>query len=353
MYNAGLVSKNPDQIITNIQLDFGEIYRIIEKYEINDKDVLRYHTIAFERSPADYQEKPKEFIKNRIIQLVNDHDSKNAINEIHNYSERLKNSFVIFSQIQDEKSNIEELSKFFMIGRVAPFYPVLMYIYKEKRDKFEKLLSLINRFTFNASLFGLRSNGESYLYTKLRNGEDVISQIEDFTAGNWWNINQRALEAVEYTNYYEWLSKNIVRYILFSYENRLRHEKGFPLLGTKEYFTNIDREKLSIEHISARRAKNIEYDDEFNERYLHSIGNLVIDCAGSNSRKGAKNTKDKLHDYHMAPLMSQNEIDETHCDWEDLKSIKNFIEKREERLKQFIRNQVLIYDNAGSNDLLN
>jgi hypothetical protein len=242
MYNAGLVSSNPDQIIKNIQTDFSEIYRILERYDINDRDVLRYHTIAFEGCPADYQEKPKEYIKNKITNLVNGEDSKNsAINEIQDYSTRLKGSFVIYSKIQEERSQRHELSQLFMIGRVAPFYPVLMRIYKEQIDKFDNLVNLINRFTFRASLVGLRSNGESYLYTKLRNNEDVMALVNIFTSENWWNINRRALEMVEYENYYEWLSTNSVRYILFSYENKLRNSKGFPLLGVREYFTNIER----------------------------------------------------------------------------------------------------------------
>ena len=342
MYSAGLVSKNPDQIIRNIQLDFADIYRTAEKYEINDREVLRYHTIAFEGCPADYQEKPKEFIKNEIAKLVNSLNSDNSvISKIQDYATRLKDSFIVYSQIQEEKYKDPTVSRLFMIGRVAPFYPILMRIYKEQKDQFINLIGLINKFTFRASLVGLRSNGESYLYTKLRNNENVVQLIDSFTAENWWDINKRALEVLEYNNYYEWIATNSVRYILFSYENKLRGEKGFPLLGMSEYFTSIAREKLSIEHISAQRAKDIEYDDEFTEKYMHSIGNLVIDCAGSNSSKGNKNTKDKLQDFNMAPLMSQNEIDQDNCDWKDIESIKIFIRNREEKLKTFIKNHFL------------
>ncbi len=344
MYNAGLVSSNPDQIIKNIQIDFAEIYRLLEKYEINDRDVLRYHTIAFEGCPADYREKPKEFIKNKIFKLVSAGNS--AINEIKDYSTRLKNSFRIYSQIQDERYERHELSQLFMIGRVAPFYPALMFVYKEQKDKFDSLLHLINQFTFRASLVRLKSNGESYLHTKLRNNEDVMALVKSFTSDNWWNINNRALEVIKYENYYEWLSKNSVRYILFSYENKMRKAKGFPLLGMKEYFTNIEREKLSIEHISAQRAKNVEYDDEFIEKFKHNIGNLVIDYAASNSSKGNKNTKDKLQDFNLAPLMSQNEIDETECDWSNVDSIKVFIRNRESKLKMFIKDQFQLNENT-------
>jgi len=341
MYNAGLISGNPDQIIKNIQTEFAEIYRLIEKHDIDDSDILRYHTIAFEGCPADYLERPKEFTKNKINSLALEKNTKTtAIQEIERYSSRLKNSFVTYSKIQEEK-NTCELSQFFMIGRIKPFYPALIRIYKENNDQFITLLKVLNRFTFRASLIGLRSNGESYIYTKLRNSEDVIAQIDSFTKDNWWNINNRALEAIEYENYYEWLNKNIVRYILFSYENKLRKEKGFPILGLKEYYTNINRERLSIEHISAQRAKNVEYDEDFRKSFLHSIGNLVIDFQGSNSSKGSSNTKEKISAYNLAPLMSQNEIDEIRCDWENIKSIMDFIRTREKTLKMFIKDDFL------------
>lgn len=338
MYNAGLVSSNPNQIIKNIQQDFSEIYRIIEKYEINERDVLRYHTIAFEHPPAEYQDKPKAFVKEKITRLVNNRELNiDPIQEIQEYSTRLKNSFVVYSKIQDEKIKAHYLSEFYMIDRVGPYYPILMFYYKEKSDQFKRLVVKLKRFSLLSALTGLRSYGESYLYTCLRNNEDVLTKIQCFTDDNWWDINGRAANVITSSNYYYGISKNVVRYILVVYENSLRNAKGFPLLGFNEYFSTIDREKLSIEHISAQRAKEVIYDEEFNEKYMHSIGNLVIDHVGSNSSKGNKNTNDKICDFKMAPLMSQNEIDESNCDWRDCESIKEFIKHREINLHSFIR----------------
>lgn len=345
MYNAGLVSDNPDQIIKNIQLNFSEIYRLLEQYEINDKDVLRYHTIAFEKCPADYQEKPKEFIKNKITELVKNNSKELVILEITGYSLRLKDSFVIYSKIQENKNTDDELSKLFMIGRIALFYPVIMRIYKEKKDDFQLLIKLIQRFTFIAALIGLRSDsGESHLYTALRNDSNMLDVISSFTNQNLWNINKRILNAIESDNYYnDWINKNIVKYILFSYENSLRESKGHLKLGIKEYFSTDTRAKLSIEHITAQRAKNMKYDDDFNEKYMHNIGNLVIDSVAPNSSKGNSNTSDKLRDYNASPMMSQNEISQlyTNCDWHDIESIKLFIKTREEHIKSFINKNLI------------
>ena len=338
MYNIGLVSKNPNQLIKNIQSNFGEIYRLIEQYELNEKDVLRYHTIAFEGSEED----AKKFIKAKVLALIKTEVPETVIKIISDYAIKLKESFEVFVQIQQLKPTNSELSKLFMIGRVAPFYPVLMRIKKEDTNLFDTLLQNINSFTFRASLIGLRSNAESQINNALRdnaNISDIVNLTKIITENNWWNINERAKETLISKYIYHSLGNNILKFILFSYENSLRQKKGFPLLGFNEYFAENEREKLSIEHITAQKAKGLEFDKDFEDNYLHNIGNLVIDCKASNSSKGNRNTEDKMDAYQTAPLMSQNELDGLTCNWQDLISVKQYIDNREITLKEFIKTQ--------------
>lgn len=337
MYNIGLVSKNPNQLIKNIQSSFGEIYRLIEQNELNEKDILRYHTIAFEGSDED----AKKYIKTKILYLIKTEPSEIIIKTITDYAIKLKESFEIFVQIQQLKPVNFELSKLFMIGRIAPFYPILMRIRKDDQNLFDDLLKNINSFTFRASLIGLRSNAESQINNSLRNNttSEIVNLTKTITVDNWWNINERAKESLTSKYIYQSLGSNILKFILFSYENSLRQKKGFPLLGYNEYFTENEREKLSIEHITAQKAKGLEFDTDFEENYLHNIGNLVIDCKASNSSKGSRNTEDKMNAYQTAPIMSQNELDNINCNWQDLISVKLYINNREAILKNFIKEQ--------------
>ena len=336
MYNIGLVSKNPNQLIKNIQSDFGEIYRNIEKYQLNEKDILRYHTIAFEGSEED----AKKYIKAKVLTAIKKETPETVINIISDYSIKLKDSFEVFVQILQSKLTSIELTKLFMIGRVAPFYPIMMRIKKENESSFNTLLQNINRFTFRASLIGLRSNAESQINNSLRNNsslKEIVNLPRVIIRDNWWNINKRAKESLESKYIYGSLGNNILKFILFSYENSLRQKKGFPILGFNEYFTENEREKLSIEHITAQKSKGLVFDKDFEENYLHNIGNLVIDCKASNSSKGNKNTENKIDAYQTAPMMSQNELDCMSCNWQDLENIKQYIDKRETTLKEFIR----------------
>lgn len=225
-----------------------------------------------------------------------------------------------------------------MIGKIAPFYPLLISTKKKFPNRFEELLSYLNKFVFRATLMKLRSSGESYINTRLRNKEDAIGIVNEFTQDNWWNINSRVKASLDYKNYYDWLSKNTVRYILFAYENELRENKGYPKLTIKEYFktTPNGARFLNIEHITAKKTKGITFDDDFKENYVNNIGNLVIDYIVPNIRKGNKHTEVKIKEFNLAPLISQNLIDDSSIDWSNIESVKSFIDKREIVLKEFI-----------------
>ena len=164
------------------------------------------------------------------------------------------------------------------------------------------------------------------------NHTDIKLPVEE----NWWNIKKRLEDVLAYRNFYKSIPKNLTKYILFSYENYLRKEKGYPLLSREDYFSVESREKLNIEHITAQRVQNITFDEDFKENYLHSLGNLVIDTTASNSRKGNKEVEDKMGEFIKAPIMSQNGINNKQIDWNDIGSIKGFIDVRNEKLVAFI-----------------
>lgn len=334
MYNIGLVSNNPNQLITNIQESFGEIYRLSEAYAINETELLRFHTIAFEKTEED----PKRFIKEKINGLIQKKITKDTIkDEIINYTIRLKESFELYVKLRQNKENLIELNNFYMIGRVNPYYPVLMYVLKEQPKSLQELLISLNKMNLRVIATGLKAEMPIKIYGAIRRNESISWFINNMIINNWWDIENRTKSVISYSNYYEWLPKNLVRYILFSYENSLRKEKGYPLLTIQQYFTGEEREKLSVEHITAKRSKDLVMDESFKKDYLHSIGNLVIDFVASNSRKSNNNTEDKLAEFNLAPIMSQNQIDEQPCDWHDIEQIKNFIQQRDNKLKDFIK----------------
>jgi len=343
MYRIGCLNlkDNGEQSINNIQDNFSSIYRIIEHYNLNENDVLRYHTITFEKSKTDDYNNPDKFIKSKINNLFNKEENDQKIKKnIIDYVERLKNSFEIFKEIKTNNINCRDMDNLIMIGRVNPFYPLMMYIYKNDVKNIDDFISDLVKFTFRATLIGLRNDNEGF-YSYIRKNEDFKELFQWIINNNWWNINKRVDEVLTYRNFYEWVNKNMVKYILFSYENFLRKKKGYSFLTLENYFSTNKREKLSIEHITAQRTKSIVFDEDFKENYLHALGNLVIDTASSNSRKGNKGGNEKLSEFIKAPIMSQNEINEFKIDWNNIDEIKDYIDLRNKNIIKFIKNELM------------
>ncbi len=342
VYRLGCLNLKDDgeQAINTIQDNFSSIYRLIEKHNLNESDLLRYHTIAFEKSKTDDYNTPAKFIKTKINYLFDKKNDQYIKDEIINYVDRLKRSFDIFNDIKNNQLSCKKMDDLRMIGRVNPFYPLMMNIYNDDKENLNDFIIDLVKFTFRATLIGLRNDNEGF-YTYIRKNEDFTGLFQLVVNDNWWNINKRVAEVLEYRNFYEWVNKNMVRYILFSYENFLRKKKGYPQLTIDNYFSNDKREKLSIEHITAQKTKSLKFDDDFKENYLHSLGNLVIDTVSSNSRKGKKGVDDKMSEFIQAPIMSQNEINDLKINWKNIDDVKKFIDSRNKKIIKFIKNNLM------------
>ncbi|MGL5949934.1 MAG: GmrSD restriction endonuclease domain-containing protein [Cetobacterium sp.] len=262
-------------------------------------------------------------------------------NTILDYVNRLQSSFVLYKKIKTNDIKSKALDKLFMIGRVNPFIPLIMNVFeKENEKKRELFFESIWKFTFRSTLIGLRNDNESF-YGYIRRKENFLNLFEQIVVENWWNINARVEVSLNSVNHYEWINKNIIKYILFSYENKIRSKKGYPLLTTEDYFSEDSRMKLNIEHITAQRAKNIKLSEKFKEEYLHNIGNLVIDTTASNSRKGNKGGEEKKEEFSSSSLMSQSEITDFDVNWNSIKSIQEFIDRRGKQIKEFVIKELM------------
>lgn len=339
---SSLDLKDYSQPINSIQNNMASIYRIIEAHNIDENDVLRYHTIAFEKSKLEDYNKPSMFIKTEINNMfIGGIDNMKIKERAVNYIISLKESFEIFRDILTNKPESKLVEHFYMIGRVGPFYPFVMIIYRDQRERLDEFLEILNHFNFKAAFIKLQNHNEKF-YRFIREGANLFDVFKLPIINDWWNINNRVDDTLQYMNYYHWIPLNIVRYILFQYESELREKEGYQALTLKNYFEKEERKKLSIEHIAAQKS-NLNFSDSFNEKYMHSIGNLVIDTKSSNSRKGKKGVEVKSLEYKKAPIMSQNEINNnSKINWNKVADIKEFIDKRDEKIKAFINENFLI-----------
>ena len=338
---SSLKLKEFEQPINDIQGNFSSIYRLLEQYSINENDVLRYHNIAFEKTKSEDYSDPAKFIKDKINNLFNTNISDDEIKkEILGYVRRLKKSFDIFKNIITNSIASKNLNDIMMIGRINPFYPFLMKIYNDEKDRFDEFASSLSKFTFKATMIGLQNRNEKF-YNSIRRNENMFEVFHNPIRWNWWNMNNRFDTVLNYRNFYHSVNKNMVKFLLFKYENSLREKNGFPLLTIENYFETDERKKFSIEHITAQKSKELVFDEDFKENYLHSIGNLVIDSKSSNSRKGNKNVDDKIIQYNQSPIMSQNQINKDKVDWTSISEVKDLIDKRTKIILEFVKNELI------------
>ncbi len=153
-----------------------------------------------------------------------------------------------------------------------------------------------------------------------------------------------------------WTSER--NYFYWKYENYLRLQKPkATLLVHEDLMQNKDKKlKLTIEHIVAQRNSedksriipdNIKFQvgqaSTFDKKYLHSIGNLVIDTQSANSSKGKQNVETKITEYFdKMPYKCQKELrDFLESDGKNKKWTIESINKRKDKLLDFAKKNMV------------
>ena len=331
MYKTYLASDNPEVRLNTLQSRFGEIYRDYEtiKNRVEENSILQYHFIAFEKwnDRSEYQNYVQT-LKNKVHKLVNDNRSEAKI-FIDRYSHELQESFVIMKELL--LNSEPHLRDIFVLNRQANFYPLLIKAYKqdnsEGKQNFKRVVQLVEIICFR--VFGIRRRrpitGREYLFRRARdfngNFEDLINHLKQFV-DSYCN-NDEFGRYLSSPNFHNEVDRNNQNYLFWKYENHLRTKKQ-PIFSEMSYdeFSNRDsRTKFSIEHIIPQNpnenkvtiegSESIlpEINKDFQEIYLHCIGNLTIDPKSANSSKLNRPFKHKDQNYfRKAPLKTQNEL---------------------------------------------
>ncbi len=357
MYKTYLASDNPEDRLTTLQSRFGEIYRDYEtiKNRVEENSILQYHFIAFEKwnDRSEYQNYVQT-LKNKVHKLVNDNRSEAKI-FIDRYSHELQESFVIMKELL--LNSEPHLRDVFALNRQANFYPLLIKAYKqdnsEGKQNFKRVVQLVEIICFRA--FGIRRRrpitGREYLARRARdfngNFEDMINHLKGFV-DSYCN-NDEFGRYLSSPNFHNEVDRNNQNYLFWKYENHLR-TKEQPIFYEMSYdeFSNRDsRTKFSIEHIIPQNpnenkvtiegSESIlpEINKDFQEIYLHCIGNLTIDPKSANSSKLNRPFEYKDQNYfRKAPLKTQNELSDF-LNQETGQWDQDSIDQRKEKILEF------------------
>ena len=333
MYKTYLASSRPKFHLSDLQNRFSSIYRnheAIADRGVGEDAILQYHFIAFEkwRNKREYQQHD-QMIKQQVNHLVNDGNQSEAMDFIKRYSRELKESFEFMKLLL--LNSEPHLLDIFALDRAAVFYPLLIKAYKfdnsNEKQNFKRVARLVEIICFR--VFGIRkrrsNTGREFLYRKVRdfdgNFEELINHLKNII--DWHCSNRDFHDWLLVRNFYKEVKGNDQRYLFWKYENHLRTKKQpiFPEMSYSEFANRDSRTNFSIEHIIPQNPKEskVTAEDfgsilpamtqEFEENYLHGIGNLTIDPKSANSSKSNKPFKEKDQKYfRKAPLKTQNEL---------------------------------------------
>ena len=337
MHKTYLTSENPENRLENLQNRFSKIYRDYEEIEDSGKIrgefgktaedlILQYHSIAFEKwKDKEYQDSVR-MVNQQLNDLINEDKKTVAANFISRYSKVLRQSFKFMKKLLLNRDSY--LLDIHTLNRPAAFYPLLIKSYKlddsDKMQYFKRVTQLVEIIGFRFGITKSRSDkGVSQLYRLSRdfNGDfdQLIIDLQDFVESY---CNDSEFErSLRQPRFYEVVDTGDLRYLFWKYENHLRLTERplFPEMSHETFMNTHPRTKFTIDHIipqNPRDSKKVVVDDsilsiaDFEENYLHSIGNLVLDSRSANASKSNQDFDDKDEQYSKAPLKTQLELRE-------------------------------------------
>ena len=335
MHKTYLASKSPETPLKDLQNRFSKIYRDYEEIEdsrksrgelgkTDENSILQYHSIAFEIwKDKEYQD-PVRMINQQINALIKANRTADAADLINSYSKELRRSFKNMNKLLLNRAPY--LLDIFALRRPAAFYPLLIKAYKldnsDEDQDFKRVAQLVEIIGFRFGITKSRSDkGVSQLYRLARefNGDfnQLTRELQEFV--DWYCGDFEFERSLRQPRFYEVVDTGDQRYLFWKYENHLRltEQPIFPEMSTETFTNEKSQTKLTIEHIIPQNPKNskkvvvdnsIRSITDFEENYLHSIGNLVLDSRAANASKSNQDFETKDEQYSKAPVKSQLEL---------------------------------------------
>jgi len=332
MHKIYLTKEKPSELINSIQDRFSEIYRILE--EIEDKiegedSILQYHFIShfdwkYSQKTKDYQFYVEK-MKVNINQMMKNEKVGETAQFIDKYSRELKETFNVVKDIVNNKQTY--IRGVFILGRTSNFYPLLIKCYKldksNSKNDYYDVVRLLEIFSFR--VYGIARKppytGRDWLYTLARDFNGDFNELKICIKDNIIkNVNDKSFKEKLSSPYlYKDVRTLDLKYLLWKYENYLRTSEQ-PKAGDmpeENFLTQNPKFKLTVEHVASQNPKvctsNLklpDIDDEFQETYLHRLGNLTFDPNSANASKGNQDIEVKNSKYFVkAPFKIQNELD--------------------------------------------
>lgn len=365
MYKAYLCTNDPTNVMSDIQNRFAKIYRevdTLQKHGFYEEDSpLYFHYVAYEHweKKEDYQYTAYlDTFKEHLTKLVNKPgNEQNALKYIQRFSKELQESYSNLREMYspDRYPMIADID---ILDRTYKFFPLLIKTYRfdtnPKKELFGKVARALEIFDFR--VFGImrrpintaEANFNLIAREFLGDFDQLISDIKDLIKK--YSPDKDLKTALMAGDFYYRIQNGDQKYLFWKYENHLRSEMQpvMPALGLTEFKNDDSKKSLTIEHIVPQSFEDglkviankkilPDIDEDFEEKFLHCLGNLTIDPKSANSSKGKKDFATKDEDYfRQSTFKTQHELGDflnSDSGYWDAESI----ERRRDKIVKFVQ----------------
>lgn len=320
MYNVHLHGADAKgALLKEIKNRFESIYKSISsiEYHINEDEVLLYTMRVYFNSL--WEGKSLE----KIEKLLTDGDPIAFIKE---FTQSLSKSFedlsIFFGKDEQESFAVHSLVTLGGIGIAIPFI-LKAYRFGLPLEEIGSLCAQLEILVLRDRLIGTRADITSRInevFTNFNAGNrsiaPIIKRVDLLkTTSDWWWAywnNDRLRESIQ-----GYVPPGIAKFLLWKYESSLERQ------GKKGYSPSRFDRIISpeLEHIAPTTEPGVkphgydDYDDEFRNRYLNSLGNYLLLSKSHNCAVGNIPLEEKLATYthneqqrEVRSLVAQGEV---------------------------------------------
>lgn len=322
MHQIYIHSKNDMQAnndIADIQREISQIYRYIEAVEgyFTENELLDNYCNLY-------------YNKNGYIEEI-----KEKLNKEHDKTEWIKSFFENFVElVHNAKSivknkHILEITNLFFVGNEVNWKLVLLTMFNKGEvinNNFKKILKLLEILCFKLKLGDYRTDylpHYSKQYFNSIDGYDIdrlyidIKKVTEIGFKGYWNNGDTFKNII--TNYFDnekWhYKRNIIKFVLWQYENSLRTTNRSGALMDKDLY-----DIYTIEHITPQNPSDIQYTEDFRKNFLQLAGNLALLTQSQNSKFSNKSFEEKSELFQDTALSSYTEI-RKHIVWTEIEIV--------------------------------
>ena len=310
IYSNSCETESNVQYIAN---QFNSIYLIVNEIDssysdseddvtgnISEDNILLYHSYAYSEKHFGYRK------LDDIIDEFKKITTADKVQWIKDYSLKLYNSFIVIKNaLKISNQYLDKLKRISIPSFVYPF------IIKTGSDgsKLCDLYKLMEVVAFRHKIIGTRADIRSRLNDILANYDGNVAKLtldihKKLIEAYYWS-DQKLIETLNGDMY----QNSMINYFLWEYEGSLQRP-GY-VVGSMQI------KDESIEHIAPQTENRDKisagyevgsdgfYTQEFREKYLNNLGNLLLISKSHNSSIGNQDFSVKLSSYIGNPILKQ------------------------------------------------